>query len=616
MAAILTEEQKRFTESKDDTGQISSEEPIKLVTDEMKRPKTAATQMFTDETLKEAEQKEERWKMASAGQLGGASIEQAKTWSGPDLKPIYTPLDIKDTDFNAIGHPGEYPFTRGHTPVHYQVDPVMMPMLYGMGTAEDTRKRYDFLRKVGMRMRVGKDEDVTPMVLALDLPSSTGLDPDDPRSRGRVGECGASLSTMDDYADLFDGIPLERALTTIIAFGNVIPQVAVHSAYVLEKRKEPLSNTFHTCVNLPYHQWYFDTAGWPPQIAMRLQTEVVKWCLKHSPNSYPINMDGYQIAEAGAPPALEVALGLANIIELMESCKKAGIKPDDVAERVWVHPHLSLKFYEEIAKLRASRRLWARIMKERYGCTSPKALAYKTIVGQSAGVEMPAVEVHNNIIRVTVMAMAGLLADIDGMGLSSFDEGLGTPSEEAAQVAVRTYQVLHFETDITKVTDPFGGSYFMESLTNTMEDEILNILQKMDDMGGYMKCWESGWIRAEIERHANERFGKIDRGEWPVAGLNKYRVEEVSQVEPFRRPPEAEAKAIERVKKYKAERDQEKTRKSLGDLRVAAERIVNHWPESCGELFEASVEAARAKATMGEIHNVFREVFGFGYFSD
>lgn len=585
-------------------------ENIRLTLPEKAESEKTKINMFSDEMMREVEQAKAKWEEEVAGLTD--KIPSSKTWSGIELKPVYTPLDIKDLNFEM---PGQFPLTRGNYALHYQINPVMMNQGYGMETTADTRKRSEFLGSLGMRLRVGTDDDTIPFINLIDLPSQRGLDPDDPRARGRVGDCGMSVSTVNDYADLLDGVDLKKALTLIIAFDNIIPQLALHSAYVLDQRKGSLEDTFHMCCNLPYHQWFWDSIGFPPRTAMKLQTEVIKWGIENSPNSFPGFIDGYNVAEAGAPPALEVALNLANIIELMEYCIKAGLKPDDVASRIWAHPHLSTKLYEEIAKIRATRRLWAKIMKERFGCTTPKALAYKTLLGQGAGLDLPGVEIHNNITRVTVMAMAGLMSDVDGMWLPSYDEALGIPREEAAQVAVRTYQILHDETDITKVTDPFGGSYFMESLTNSMEEEIMNILKKMDKMGGYMKCWESGWIRSEVERHGNERLKKVDNGEWLVYGLNKFRVEEASDFEGFRRDPKAEETAINRVKEFRKERDQEKTDEALQEVRVAAERIVNNWPESCGELIDASVKAARAKATGGEIHSIYREVFGYGYFS-
>ncbi|MDO8785065.1 MAG: acyl-CoA mutase large subunit family protein, partial [Syntrophales bacterium] len=457
--------------------------------------------------------------------------------------------------------------------------------------------------------------DVASYVNTIDLPTQRGLDPDDPAARGRVGECGMSISTTHDYEALLDGVPLEKALVIIIGFDNVIPLLSLYAAYVLDTRKDDLSKTFHICCNLFHHQWFWDSAAFPPRTAMKLQVELIKWFTKNCPRSYPGVIDGYNVAEAGAPPVLEVAFNLANTIELMNHCIKAGLDPDEVASRIWGHPHISMKFYEEIAKFRASRRLWAKIMKERFGCSKPEALTYKAMVAQTGGSELPAIEVHNNIIRCTIMAMAGMLGDVEGMWISSFDEALGIPAEEAAQVAVRTYQILGEETDIPYVTDPFGGSYFMECLTNNIEEEVLKLLKKMDDMGGYLKCWESGWIRGEVERGGNERLRKIDKGEWVKVGLNKYRVEEVSPVRAFRCSEEAEKKAVARVKQYRTDRDQEKTKKALSKVREAAERIEKSWPESCGELFNACVEAARAKATAGEMHRILREVFGYGYYS-
>jgi methylmalonyl-CoA mutase N-terminal domain/subunit len=256
------------------------------------------------------------------------------------------------------------------------------------------------------------------------------------------------------------------------------------------------------------------------------------------------------------------------------------------------------------------------MLKEEFGVTKPEALRKNFICAQCGGSELIGVEVHSNLIRTTVMAMAGLMADVEGTWISSFDEALCVPTEEAVQLSVRTQQILCEETDICAVTDPFGGSYFMEALTNKMEEEILKVMKKMEDLGGYMKCWESGWMRAQVERSCNERLRAIDKGEWVKVGMNKYRVEDIS---PFAALPRPEAKweiqAIERVKRYRANRDQEKTDKGLAELREAAVRIDKYWPESCGELFNACVEAARARATAGEMHAVLREVFGYGHFS-
>ena len=275
-----------------------------------------------------------------------------------------------------------------------------------------------------------------------------------------------------------------------------------------------------------------------------------------------------------------------------------------------------MNFLETIAKLWAWRRVWAKTMKERFGCTHPLALQHFIRPGQCAGSALPGLEIYNNIVRITIMAMNRMLADIEGIWFTSFDEALCIPTEEAVKMAVRTGQILVEETDIPHVTDPFGGSYFRESLTARIEEEVYKTLKRIDDLGGYYKAWESGWMRGEVERACNERMRKIDTGEMVKVGLNKYRTEDVSSYQAFSRPSEESVRRIiERVWKYRADRDQEKTMKALAKVREACLKIENSWPESCGELHGACIEAARARATAGEVGKVFREVFGFGYFS-
>lgn len=275
-----------------------------------------------------------------------------------------------------------------------------------------------------------------------------------------------------------------------------------------------------------------------------------------------------------------------------------------------------MNFLETIAKLWAWRRVWAKTMKERFGCTHPLALQHFIRPGQCAGSALPGLEIYNNIVRITIMAMNRMLADIEGIWFTSFDEALCIPTEEAVKMAVRTGQILVEETDIPHVTDPFGGSYFRESLTARIEEEVYKTLKRIDDLGGYYKAWESGWMRGEVERACNERLRKIDTGELVKVGLNKYRVEDFSSYKAFpRQTMEGEKRIIERIKNYRANRDQAKTDKALANVKIAAERIVKYWPESSGELHRACVEAAKAGATAGEMGRIFRETFGYGYFS-
>ena len=535
--------------------------------------------------------------------------------SGIELKPSYTPTDIKGMDYKDIALPGQYPFTRGNYPFHYQVMPLMMMHGYGFGTAEETLMRREWLSRLGSRLKVGTEDDLTVCIFTMDLPTQRGYDPDEPGARGRVGDCGMSLSTIKDMEAIFEGLPLEKVLTTFIGFDASMILVALYAAYCKYIRKEPLDKLYMLCCNLFHHQWFWDSAAFPPETAMKLETEFVKFIVETCPMSYPGVVDGYNVAEAGATPVQEAAFSIVAAVSLMEECVKAGLDPDKVASRFIGHPHISLNFFEEIAKLRAMRKVWAKILKERFGCKRPESLQLKFLDAQTAGFDLTAQEPLNNIIRTTIMALAGMLADVEGMWVSSYDEALGIPTEEAVQVAVRTYQILHEETDIPHVTDPLGGSYYIEWLTTRMEEEIMGLMKKMEDLGGYMKCWQTGWIRQQVEKSANERLKKLNEGKEAKIGVNKYRIEEVPKMTAFRVPPEVELKAIERVKKYRQGRDNSRVESALAKVKEAAIAIDRDWPRSCGVLMPALIEAARCEATAGEMHCILRDIFGFGYYS-
>jgi len=465
-------------------------------------------------------------------------------------------------------------------------------------------------------MRVGKEEEPTVYVLALDLPTQRGFDPDEPEARGRVGECGLSISTIDDFVPLFEDLPLDKVLTVLIGVDATQVLTALYVAYALDVRKESLEKLFMICCNVYHmHQWFWDTIAFPPRAGMKMSTEFIKFIIENCPLSFHGEVDGYNPGESGATPVQEIAFALAAASALMEECVNAGLDPDKVASKFHAHPHISLNFFEEIAKFRAMRRLWAKIFKEKFGCKNPEALMLKTFASQTGGSELSAQEPLNNIIRLTIMGLAGMLSDLEGCWIAAYDEALGIPTEEAVQVSVRTYQILGEETDIPRVSDPLAGSYYMEWLTNRMEEEVVKIHKKIEGMGGYLKCWESGWLRAELEKSAYERFERLRQGKDAKVGVNKYRMEEVSKFQAFRRPPEAEEIAIERIRKYRKKRDNQKTEAALAGVREAAIRINEDWPGSCGVLMRALIEAARAKATLGEMHKVLREVFGYGYFS-
>ena len=567
--------------------------------------------MFDREILETIRLSEQKWER-QADALWGSDVERKFfTSSGIDLKPVYSPLDIEHLEMDALKLPGQYPFMRGNYPLHYQVEPMYMNQGYGMNTAEETRQRREWLHDLGSRSKGGQ----VTAVIAIDLPSQRGLDPDDPAAEGKVGECGVSISTADDIAAYFDDLPMEKVFTTLIAIDSVLPMTALLAAYIIDERKESVNKMLHVACNVHHHQWFWDAAAFPPRNALKISAEFIKWHIDNAPESFPGLIDGYNVAEAGAPPAMETAFNLAHTMATVKECQKVGIEPEEVVSRFWAHPHIGLNFFEEIAKIRANRKLWAEIFKERFGCQTDRALTYKVLNAQTAGVELTAQEAHNNIIRLTIMAMAGMMGDVEGMWISSYDEALGIPTEAAVQVCVRTYQILQEETDIPYVTDPLGGSYYVEWLTSKIEQEVLKILDQIERLGGYMKCWESGWLRKEVEREGARRFMNLQTGKKVKMGVNKNQVEKKTKVDSYRRPPEAEKKAILKVKKYRRKRDNSRVGSALEKVKQAALRIDGDWPDSCGILMPELVEAARAGATLGEMHKVLRDVFGYGYFS-
>lgn len=538
------------------------------------------------------------------------------TQSGFAVKPVYTPADLEGIDYKDILVSGQYPYTRGYYPVHYQVNPPMMTQQMSYGSARETMERREFLKKLGRRMFVGDEEDTFAMILALDLPTQTGFDADDPESRGKVCECGPSMSTLKALEEIFEGSPpLSKTSTVFISFNAAEICTAMYAVYCTDIRKEPLDSLVIWSASEHHCQYHYDMASYPPVAGLKLKAELVKWLRENCPQSCSYVMDGYNVAEAGAIPSFEVALAFAEAIATIEECIKIGLDPDDFLPSFYSHFHIGLNLFEEVSKFRAMRRLWAKIAKERFGCKNPEALKLKTFVPQCGGYETAAIEPLNNIIRITTMTLAGLLADQDGVHTICYDEPLGVPTDESIKISTRTLQILAEETDILHVTDPLGGSYYVEWLTSKMEEEILKKLNKMEELGGFMKCLESGWIKAEVESQAYERMRRLDKGEDVRVGVNKYRIEDrPPHLKVIRRPPELEDRIIDEVKSYKRERDHEKTRVALNKLKEAATEIENDWPGSAGCLMPALIEAVRAKATLGECSRIFREVFGYGYF--
>ncbi len=581
----------------------------------MKKEEVSKTKMFSEETLEQAQAQEEEWQRSIEGQE--AATMQATTYSGIKLKPVYSPSDIADTGYEDISLPGQYPYTRGPNALGYRAEPWIMRQLFGFGSGADSRNRWEFLRSLGGISRVGQSEAEELLALSaiqLDLPTQRGYDADSPESRGRVGGVGVSISTIENMGSLLNDIPLDKALLCFVCHNATMVVNAMYIAYA-ETRGYPPSSLLMQGHNLLYRCCGGDVIGFPPQSALKLMVEQIHYLVKHVPRAIHTSLNSHDAGEVGGTVVQQSALPLALAIELTEECIKVGLEPDDVAPGFVNHDWGGIDLFEEVAMIRAKRRMWAKTFKERFGCKRPEALRYRSQV-QTAGSLTTAQEPLNNIIRNTVKALAGILAGVHSLSVCSYDEALCIPTEEAARIAVRTHQILYHETSVPYVVDPLGGSYYVEWLTNEIEKDAIELLDEVERQGGFFKCWETGLIRSKLEMVANQRQRKIDRGEIVVVGQNKYRLpdEEQPDIPVFSSwDPRAEDEVIDRVKRYREQRDNEKVKIALSKVREAAEGIEHDWPRSCGQLMPAMIDAFRNQVTLGEAHSILRQVFGYAY---
>jgi methylmalonyl-CoA mutase N-terminal domain/subunit len=535
--------------------------------------------------------------------------------SGIELKPVYSPLDIEGVEFKNIGFPGVHPFTRGAAPLGYRELPWMMRTGFGYGTGKDTKERWEYLKKLGMRLHVGREDsesEYPKFNLLTDLPHQRGYDADDIEARGRVGDCGLSVSTIADLDLLFDDLPLDKLNVTFITFDPTLTLTAMYAVYA-QQRGYNISQLKMQTPHILYGQWNWDTISFPPENALKMMVENINFRVKNMPLALHTSISGYNMVQCGATPVQEVAFTIAVAMAILDECCKVGLDPNEVAARFWYHAHLGMDIFEEVSKIRAWRRLWAKIIEERYGCTDPRALSI-FVSSMTGGLSCPAQEPLNNIIRLTILTLAGVLAGADGIWTASYDEALAIPSKESVQLAVRTQQILYHETNIPAVTDPLGGSYYVESLTAEIENKAYELIDKIEELGGAFKCWASGWLRMELERSANEWQAKINSGQNVVVGVNKYRLDKDTQkVNVFKHDPSYEQNAVNRVKHFKANRDTRQVEMALEGLSNTTEKFLVEWPVSCGTLMPSIIKAVKANATHGEIQGVLKKKCGYGY---
>ncbi|HRU77327.1 MAG TPA: methylmalonyl-CoA mutase family protein [Rectinema sp.] len=518
--------------------------------------------------------------------------KQFVTGSNAPINRVYTPLDQKDFDYaKQLGFPGEFPFTRGVQPTMYRGRLWTMRQYAGFGTAEESNKRYKYLLEQGQ----------TGLSVAFDLPTQIGYDSDHPLSEGEVGKVGVAIDSLEDMEVLFDGIPLDRVSTsmTINAPASVLLAMYIAMAEKQGVSAEKLNGTIQNDILKEYIAR--GTYIFPPEPSMRLITNTFEYCSKNVPNWNTISISGYHIREAGATAVQEVAFTLADGIAYVEAAIKAGLDIDEFAPRLSFFFNSHNDLFEEVAKFRAARRIWAYIMRERFGAKNPKSwmLRFHT---QTAGCTLTAQQPDNNIIRVTIQALAAVLGGTQSLHTNSRDEALALPTEEAVRIALRTQQIIAYESGVAETVDPLAGSYYIESLTDRIEKEALQYLKHIDDLGGAVKAIEQGYIQKEIQDSAYQWQMDVEKGERIIVGLNKFQIEEKPPKGLLRVDPAVGERQKERLSALRARRNNNMVISALASLRNTARGTEN--------LMFPILDAVRAYATLGEICEVLREEFG------
>jgi methylmalonyl-CoA mutase N-terminal domain/subunit len=513
------------------------------------------------------------------------------TVSDMELDPLYTPDDVTGSYDDAIGNPGEFPFTRGVYGSMYRGRLWTMRQFAGFGLAEDTNARFHFL--------LGQGQD--GLSTAFDMPTLMGYDADHERALGEVGREGVSVSTVYDMATLFDRIPLDRVTTSMTVNCSASILLAMYLV-VAERNGIPWERVGGTIQNDMLKE-YIAQKEWicPPRPALRIVTDMIEFCARKVPRWHPVSISGYHIREAGSTAVQELAFTIADGICYVDEAIKRGIGVDEFAQRLSFFWNLHNDFLEEIAKLRAARRMWARIMKDRFGARNPKSMMLRTHA-QTAGASLTAQQPTNNVVRVAIQALAGVLGGIQSLHTNSMDETLALPTEQAVMVALRTQQVIAEETGVTNTIDPFGGSYAVEALTDRMEREANDYIRRIDEMGGMVKAIETGYPQREIAEAAFHFQRQLEQGIKTVVGVNKYSVPEEIPIATLKIDAAIEERQIQRVRKVKRERNSVAVREALARVAEACRSGEN--------LMEPICEAVRRDATVGEVSDIFRAEFG------
>src|SRR5450755_519301 len=512
--------------------------------------------------------------------------------SGAPIESVYEPKDVQSLDpATDLGEPGAYPFTRGIYPTMYVKRPWTMRQYAGFSTAADSNRRYHQLIEAG----------TTGLSVAFDLPTQMGYDSDAPQARGEVGKVGVAIDSIDDMRALLAGIPLDSVSTSMTINAPAAVLLLLYQLVAEEQGTTSgrLSGTIQNDILKEYIAR--GTYIYPPQPSLRLVADTFAYCGKEIPRWNTISISGYHMAEAGATPAQEIAFTLSNAIEYVRAAIGSGLAVDDFAPRLSFFFVARTTLLEEVAKFRAARRLWARIMREEFGAVHPRSqmLRFHT---QTAGVQLTAQQPEVNMARVTIQALAAVLGGTQSLHANSYDEAMALPSEKAARLALRTQQVLAHETDLTATVDPFAGSYAIESMTNDIEAAAGALIARVEELGGAVAGIEAGFQKAEIERSAYQVTQQTEAGDRIVVGVNKFRADSEERYQPLPMDPAIEGEQAQRLALLRASCDKAAHRIALDDLKEAATGDRN--------LLYPMREALRARATVGEVCDAFREIYG------
>ena len=552
--------------------------------------------MYDPEELAEIREAKESWEAGTYGDTVDRFGERKETFTtdtgGQAVDPLYTPADVDDVNYREdIGFPAEEPYTRGVYSTMHRGRLWTMRQYAGMGTAAETNERFNYLI----------DEGSSGLSMAFDLPTQMGYDSDAAMAEGEVGRSGVAIDTLDDFETVFDGIPLDEVSTSMTINAPAAVLLAMYVAMGDEQGvpREALRGTIQNDIMKEYiaRNLYI----YPPEQSMRLITDIFEFCAAETPNFNTISISGYHIREAGSTAAQEVAFTLGNGIEYVEAAIEAGLDVDEFAPQLSFFFNAHNNIFEEAAKFRAARRMWAQIMDERFGAENPKSKQLKFHT-QTGGSTLTAQQIENNVVRVAYQALAAVLGGTQSLHTNGKDEALALPTEQSVRTALRTQQILAHESGAADTIDPLAGSYYVESLTDGIEEDAFEILEEVDRRDGMLEAVKSQWVQRQIQDVAFDRQQEIEEGERIIVGVNEFEVDEEPEMDLEEVDPEQEQNQRERLEEVKADRDDDAVADALASLREAARGSENVMPHI--------VDAVKAYATVQEISDVLREEFG------